>query len=129
MAELLKDFLGGEERPQLLRVFLGRQAQDKAVFKQLQGEAPDIAGIRRHIAVKIVHKAVQGVDVDPGVNPEAEKPGLVVLARLAEQFHGVVGADGLLLNGQRLVGQLPHPGLHSVQKGPIQGKIALSQNE
>ena len=64
-----------------------------------------------------------------GVDAEAEEPGLVDHPGLKEQLHGVVGADGALLNGQGLGGQLPHPGLHPVQQGLVQSKIPPGQDE
>ena len=109
----------------MVGVLLGGQAEDKAVFKELQSEAPDIAGIRGHV----VHKAVQGIDVDVGVDAEAEELGLVDQPGPAEQLHGVVGVDGLLLDGQRGGGQLPHPLLHPAQQGLVQGEISPGQEK
>ena len=129
LVELAKNLSGGPEVPQLIGIFLGGQAQDEAVFKQLQAKAFDIAGIGRHVAVEVIHKAVQRVDIDMGVDPETKKLGLVDHTGLAEQLHGVVGADGFLLDGQRLGGELPHPGLYPVQQSLVQCEAALGQDE
>ena len=120
---------GGLELPQLVGVLLGGQAEDKAVFEQLQLKAADVARVGGHVAVEVVQKAVQRVDIDPGVDPEAEQIGLVDQPGLAEQLHGVVGGDRPLLDGKGLGGQLPHPLLHPVQEGLIQGKAAPGQTE
>ena len=59
-----------------------------------------------------------------GVDAEAEQLRLVHQPLLLEQLYGVVGADGAFFNRQRLGGQLPHPLLHPVQQGLVQGKGA-----
>ncbi len=110
-------------------IFLGGEAEDKAVLVQLQAEAADIPGVRHHIAVEIVHEAVQVVDVDVGVDAEAEELGFVDLPVLPEQVDGVIGAEGPLLDGLSRGGQFPHAGLHPVQQGLVQGEIAPGQDE
>ena len=97
--ELPEYLVGGPEVPQLIGIFLGGQAQDEAVLKQLQAKALDIAGIGRHVAVEVIHKAVQRVDVDMGVDPEAEQLGLVDEPLPLEQLDGVVNIDGMFSMG------------------------------
>ena len=120
---------GGLEVPQAAGILQGGQAEDEAVLKQLQPEAADVAGVRHHVAVEVVHEAVQLVHVHMGVHPEAEQLGLVHQPLPAEQLHGVVGVEGTLLNGQGGGGHLPHTGLHPVQQGLVQGKAPLGAEE
>ena len=127
--KLPENLFGGLEVSQPPGVLLGGQTQDKAVFKQFQAEAFDIAGIGHHVAVEIIHKAVQGIDVDVGIDPEAEELGLVNQSVLTENLHGVVRAEGLFFNGQGLGRQLPHTGFHPFQQGFVQGEIALGQDK
>ena len=46
-----------------------------------------------------------------------------------EELHGVFGAEGLLFNGNCRGGQFPHPCLHPIQQGLVQGEAAPGQDE
>ena len=127
--EGLKDLNGGRERPKAAGVPQVGQPQDEAVLEDLEGEPLQIAGIRDHIAVKIVRKILQGVDIDPGADPEAEQLRLVQHPAAAEQFYRVLGAEGAFSDGGRLADQLVHPLLHPVQQGLVQGKVPLGPDE
>ena len=100
--ELPEHLHGGPEVSQPVRSFLVRQPQDKTILKQFQAKALQIAGIRDHVAVEIVGKAIQRIDVDMGVDAVAEQAGFVQHMRLLKQLHGIVGADRAFLDRQRL---------------------------
>jgi hypothetical protein len=54
VVEGLEDLDGGRERPEAAGVPQVGQPQDEAVLEDLEGEPLQIAGVRDHIAVKIV---------------------------------------------------------------------------
>ena len=119
----LKDLSGGLEPAKLLRLLLGGQAEDKAVLKGLQREPFEIARVGHHIAVEVVGKAIQSIQVDPGADPVFQDPRLVLHTVGGEEGPGVLDVHRLLLDGQGLGGQLAHPLLHLGQQGGIQGKV------
>ena len=125
----VKYFDGGLERPQVLRVTLAGQTEDKAVLKRLQGKALHIARVGGHVAVEIVGEIPHAVQVHPGAHAITQQPGLVLHAHIPQALHRVVGADRLLDDGRLLRRQGPHPGLHPLQQGFVQGKVPRRPQE
>ena len=125
----MKYFDGGLERPQVLRVTLAGQTEDKAVLKRLQGEALHIARVGGHVAVEIVSEVPHAVQIHPGAHAIAQQPGLVLHAHIPQPLYPVVGADRLLDDGRLLRRQGPHPGLHPLQQGFVQGKVPRRPQE
>ena len=123
--ELPEHLHGGPEISQPVRSFLVRQPQDKTILEQFQAEVLQVACIRNHVAVEIIGKTIQRIDVDMRIDAVAEQAGLIQHPRPLEHLHGIVGADGAFLNRQRLCRHLPHTSLHTLQKRRIQSKVPL----
>ena len=64
-----------------------------------------------------------------GVDAVAQKTGFVLKAAGAEHGYGIVNVDGALFNGQRLGGELPHPGLYPFQQSLIRRELPLGAAE
>ena len=115
---------GRGERPHLLRVFQRRQPEDEAVLKRFQCKPLEIAGIRHHVAVEIVGKAVQRVEVHAGADAVFQDACLVLHAVGLQEGYGVLDVHGALFDGKRLLCQFSHSLFHFGQQTGIEVKRA-----
>ena len=87
-------------------------------FLQKKGQIKilDIAGILHHVAVVVIFKTADAVDVDAGDAAVAEQPFLIIHAVSVKQFNRIVRILAPLHDGNLLFHVLMHPGLHTVNQ-------------
>ena len=71
-----------------------------------------IARILNHVAVEIVLKIPDAVNIHPGRTAVLEKQLFIAHPVLSEQFHGLVGVDAPLHERKLRLHKLRHPRLH-----------------
>ena len=112
----------------LFGIILLGQHQHEAVIVQKQVKILDISRILYHIAIVVIFKTADAVDVDARYPAVAEQTFLVIHAVSVKQLNGVIRILAPLHDGDLLFHILVHPGLHAADQFLCQRKAAVGFN-